>query len=1228
MSNSDEDSVSIDTDDGRDFEIMDDFPEDYRGYLNKAVNDNLLELEVIYGTKSSDGLTKEQFIRCIKKLTESENYVGLPEDCTLDIRCQQVFKGKKVLTNVRASVLGLLNIKKYCMSESLDGLDVIMIKKSIHKDDKGKSMGSLMCYEHNMRMNIKKEVEVNHFSNNEALLIKKKWHMMNKFFRYKKRYSFKSKNGLFRIDLTCVKQNKNHPRSRSPIYTKTFKEAEVLRSPEKYELEIEYIGSHISKDAPVTFTPTNTPFEDFIANMNTSINYYNTISPFCITGDSLSLEPYTELFINETEGSYMSEGDDSGYTLNSPAYGKDSNIEPFDSIPDYVNINMEYLDKVGLSSVSLIDTKFSPFEKRSNYKPPSLSKDYKATLKVDDYYNVTITPPIMKDDISIDNMWVPIGYTEIVTHHYVDNPIIHDTEKFNDKAYDKLIEVLETLLKEVLQYVENTSFLMGKSDRGDILGRYVDTVDDNQYFKNTGYRMIGPQPVTLSLSEMNMNNPHSILQGYVVTEKADGIRAQLIVCKEDKRAYIVTAKKDVIDTGVNFEGLTESWIFDGEYITKDKKRNDIKLFMIFDVYHGEHNGIKEIFNLPWISLKRDTKSRSVALHEFFKNHEKIYEGEDIVRIESKIYIEGASKLQKKKGTEEYSNLDTTLKTCKRILTKCNEEGGGYEYETDGLIFLPMFLPVKGSEQGTKVQSYNGTWNNNYKWKPPEENTIDFRVTFDKDKRSYVVDKVNDDGTKTKIEYRKVLLSVGYKEKDDEFIDFNMKFVNKETPNRKNYIYFNRGVDNQHMCNIPIKNGKIICERDRLEITEGCIVEMRYNGLTNNGFNWTPLRVRTDKVYPQWFTIADNIWKTIMNPVTYNMITGGEKLRHEDVIENNKYYVSENTPDNSTPIRQIHNFIKGLLIEDVLRNCKKNTSILDTSCGRGGDNQKYLRSDKKKKNIKFILGLDISDNVREAANRYYHESLKINVPKGIFLQFDTSKNIKNKVGCMNNNCKDMLDIVFGNTDSYEKKFETFYRDYNSIAKDGFDVVSSQFSFHYYFKDEETLRGYLQNLKELVKSGGYFMGTCYDGMKVKKVLSLEENQNLQARDEKGVIIYDIVKKYEMSSFDYDKGNISNMFGQEISVYMSSIGQYITEYLVNFEFVIEIMKEYGFEPLSSEKLSNLRVPIGNFENVIDKVDSLLEDSEIDIHRAYIQAKTVQKDEKYRKLSSLNNWFIFKKI
>ena len=131
MSYSDDESISSDMDDEREFEIMDEFSEEYREYLKKAVKDELLELEVIYGSKSKEGLTKEQFIRCIKKLTESEKYVILPEDCSLDIRCQQVFRGKKVLTNIRASVLGLLNVKRYCMSDNLDGLDVNMIKKSI-----------------------------------------------------------------------------------------------------------------------------------------------------------------------------------------------------------------------------------------------------------------------------------------------------------------------------------------------------------------------------------------------------------------------------------------------------------------------------------------------------------------------------------------------------------------------------------------------------------------------------------------------------------------------------------------------------------------------------------------------------------------------------------------------------------------------------------------------------------------------------------------------------------------------------------------------------------------------------------------------------------------------------------------------------------------------------------------------------------------------------------------
>ena len=39
---------------------------------------------------------------------------------------------------------------------------------------------------------------------------------------------------------------------------------------------------------------------------------------------------------------------------------------------------------------------------------------------------------------------------------------------------------------------------------------------------------------------------------------------------------------------------------------------------------------------------------------------------------------------------------------------------------------------------------------------------------------------------------------------------------------------------------------------------------------------------------------------------------------------------------------------------------------------------------------------------------------------------------------------------------------------------------------------------------------------------------------------------------------------MYGNEINVYINSIGQEITDYLVNFEFFIHIMGEYGFKPV----------------------------------------------------------------
>ena len=97
------------------------------------------------------------------------------------------------------------------------------------------------------------------------------------------------------------------------------------------------------------------------------------------------------------------------------------------------------------------------------------------------------------------------------------------------------------------------------------------------------------------------DNPHSILSGYVVTEKADGIRAQLLVAYRE--GYLITSKLDVIDTGLRFENCSGIWLFDGEYITKNIKNEDIKLYMIFDVYYAPDGGEQDTYpNHVYISM--------------------------------------------------------------------------------------------------------------------------------------------------------------------------------------------------------------------------------------------------------------------------------------------------------------------------------------------------------------------------------------------------------------------------------------------------------------------------------------------------------------------------------------------------------------------------------------------------------------------------------------------------
>ena len=1250
-------------------------------YLKYAVTEEYIEFEMIFGSlkDKSKMLNGGQFIRLRDTLSSSTNYISLGNKESLDIRTEVKRQANSFPSSLRLTLEGLDDIKNYCRNDMLEPLRFPIINKRKYKDPKNpsKKFESIHSSDYPIRVNLKEELPGN--NTKEGNMFVGDWQKKNKSFRYKKRYSYLTLNKVWRIDLTAIKQTKQKE------YFKTFKESGLLREKEIFELEIEYVGNEDNIN-PFLVAPI-IEFAKY-ANENAFGNPFATTSPFSPGFQDMGNFDGVDVDVDTTE-LYLSDP--------SPRYGYefDEEILPFDSpelLPDFITVKEEYWLKTkqediwqhikdGIESDDGWNVnQYKLIPRRKEYEDgegviiAEISPNIKYTDKggsEQEVKEIKIQLQYIIEDLdapkkSSDDIWGSDdvagtwggdsqsgGATKGPTKkkgkpkgkykgkpkakpfqrniNYKPGPKPHvmlDSSVYNKVVIDDLITNLGHVMVECFKIIYECSYFIPKNVENEIVKEYCKMTD--QVYKSE-WLFVGPQPVSMGIEHLNPYNPHSIVSGYAVTEKADGIRAELII--KDGSGYIITPKKQVIDTGVKFD-TTDNWIFDGEYITKNKKDENISLFMIFDVYYSGTG--KQPYELPWYSKKDE--SRSDIIREF-RDTVHFTEWQDTMRIGFKQYFEGPDKLIEKDGS--FKNLSSIFKLAKKIVDK-EETQGGYEYYTDGLIFLPMFLPVKGNSIDDKVKSIKGTWYQNYKWKPPEENTIDFKVIFYKDKEIHTYNYETEDGRKEVRKYQKVQLAVQYKEKDDVSIDFNWALLTDKPKNKKTFQFFDPPdfkVDNIHITNIPLTDDKLICIKDNKSIENGQIVEMRYEPNSEIGYTWVPLRVRDDKEKPQYFTIANNIWKTINNPVSTQMIKGVIDFEEvSKVVNDSQEYYVDTYESEDTPIRDLHNYIKSKLISRIgsSTDFKNDLMIADLSCGRGGDIKKYLSL---KNDIEFILGLDIASNVNEAAQRYYH--LNGLTPKAMFLQFDTSKSILQKQGCLGNTelCENMLDIMFNKTGTYPKEYRKIQKEYGGIAKQGFDIVSSQFSVHYYFKSEETLRGFCENVRDLCSSGGYFIGTCYDGNRVFDMFDKQSPDTVEMKDNMGSLIYQIKKLYQIDKFDYEEGTLDDenvmdlMVGKEIEVFMSSIGQPIIEYLVNFKFFIDIMKEYGFEVSELPKHNKgeynpIKDPINSFTKFIESTDSIRENDKEFIKKTRNSELYKVKDSmEYSRLCGLNNWFVFKK-
>jgi hypothetical protein len=155
------------------------------------------------------------------------------------------------------------------------------------------------------------------------------------------------------------------------------------------------------------------------------------------------------------------------------------------------------------------------------------------------------------------------------------------------------------------------------------------------------------------------------------------------------------------------------------------------------------------------------------------------------------------------------------------------------------------------------------------------------------------------------------------------------------------------------------------------------------------------------------------------------------------------------------------------------------------------------------------------------------------------------------------------------------------------------------------------------------GGYFIGTSYDGTKVFRALeSKKPGESIKIMHD-GKKMWEITKQYDNDSFD----NNESCLGYQIDVYQETINKVFPEYLVNYEYLIRLMEQYGFALLTAKESQEIGMP-----SSIDNVNVLFTEMKHRIKSRRLRpadigtALNMTPDEK--KVSFLNKYFILKKI
>jgi SAM-dependent methyltransferase len=808
-----------------------------------------------------------------------------------------------------------------------------------------------------------------------------------------------------------------------------------------------------------------------------------------------------------------------------------------------------------------------------------------------------------------------------------------EVEILNDNIkYDDTIETVERNIKNAIKLVlsglQNTNYPIGVNEQTEVIKAYHMLLHEREKGYLLPRDFCGPASYTLELKNIQPDETGdsavpNIRNDYTVTEKADGVRKLLFISENGKIYFIPTTASIEFTGAVTNDKKMFNSILDGEHIIHDKEGGFYNTYAAFDIYYIGGKSVREKSFVPLKPTDEPKQYRLPLLNNFIKEFT-----QNIVLVSGKPV---SMKFQAKKfylGNDEVS----IFAGCRTILQK--EKDGLFPYETDGLIFTPASFGVGGNKEGEASRPVKTTWLHSFKWKPAEFNTIDFLVSVHKDKSGLErIGNIFKNGTDTAtndqiIQFKILTLRCGFDPAKHGFLNPCQDVLMDKFPKPEGIdddegykpvpFYPTNPYDNKaHLCHLILKRdatgaNSMMCENGEI-IEDNAIVEFKYDITESEPeYRWKPLRVRYDKTaelksgqknYGNAYHVANGNWHSIHNPVTSDMLSTGINIPEEtlDAI----YYDRKLDRKFIRSLRHFHNIgVKKRLIESV---SKRGNSLIDLAVGKAGDLSKWTNA-----HLGFVFGTDVSrdniENKHDGACARYLKMRRENraVPYCLFVNANSALNIRSGIAMFTEKGKEITQSVFGEIPKNDALGPAVVRQYGKASK-GFDIASCQFALHYLFENNDTLQGFLRNVSECVKEGGYFIGTCYDGSKIFDALKGKARGESISVSERGDIkVWEIVKEYDSDRFAPDETSL----GYAINVYQESINKYFREYLVNFDYLTRSMENYGFKPLTQSEARELNLPsgIGNFKQM------------------YTQNFKMNADE--RKISFYNNYFVFKKV